>query len=467
MRYLKIFFIVGISLLGTYSFAQTCNIEHFLRYNPEQMYTNPSVSTCDVYFALPVLGDLRVGIYNPTFRYGKLFETEDGYPIKLKSQDFVSSLSKKNNWLNFDFSTEILGFGFRVKEKLFLSFDYRIKANMAISASKDLFGVLLLGNLAYTDSNNPADINMQMQINAYRELSVGAQYELNEHLSFGARQKIIFGLLNVNSRKIAAQLYTDPNSYDLYAKYQVDMNAASVFPYFLNTENGVPNFGFGQFSDMAIGGLYKNFGLGWDLSAQYRFDDRFTLTATALDLGFIRWNTNTTHLEGAVADNGKYYNNGNFVFTGFDEEDLEDVISNKPRQNQVVDTIFGYFPLNTTTDKSYTTGLATRLMLQFDYNLTEMHRFSALVQAYRAGNTMIPSLTVAYSGSFTRWVDLCVAYTIKKNSYDNLGIGLGFNLKVVTIFAACENIIPAINRTRLSNPNVHLGIVFNWDKKQK
>ena len=115
--------------------------------------------------------------------------------------------------------------------------------------------------------------------------------------------------------------------------------------------------------------------------------------------------------------------------------------------------------------KRYTTGLNTRLMVQFDYNLNDKHRFSALVQAARVGRTLVPSLTLAYSASFTEWVDLSVAYTLMKNSYDNLGIGLGFNLKVVTIFATCENIIPAINRTRLSNPNFQFGIVFNWKKK--
>lgn len=460
--YVKIGFCLILSLLFSNIQAQTSEMVHFMRYNPWQIYTSPGTfAPCDAYIALPVISNLQAGVYNPTFRYGKLFEKQDGYPTHLTSQRFVNSLSKRNNWLVADFSTEIVGFGFRLNN-LFLSFDYRLKANAAFSASKDLFGMVLLGNMAYTDK--PADINMQLQVSAYRELSAGAQYRLNEHLSFGARQKFLIGLANINTRKLSAEIATDPTSYSILMKYQVDMNSSCVVPYRIN-----PNIGEQHFElltdEFALGNIYKNFGLGWDFGVQYRFNDHYTLTASVLDLGFISWKSSAYKLSGEVKDNGDRYQDGGFLFAGFNEDELENFMSNSSYQEEVVDSLLNYFSLEANMIKRYTTGLNTRLMVQFDYNLNDKHRFSALVQAARVGRILVPSLTLAYSASFTEWVDLSVAYTLMKNSYDNLGIGLGFNLKVVTIFATCENIIPAINRTRLSNPNFQFGIVFNWKKK--
>lgn len=463
-KYTKIWLWLILSVLGCNIQAQTSEMVHFMRYNPWQIYTSPGTfSPCDVYIALPVISNIQAGVYNPTFRYGKLFEEQNGYPTHLTSQKFVNSLSKRDNWLVADVSTEILGFGFRLNN-LFLSFDYRLKANVAFSASKDLFGMVLLGNLAYT--NKPADINMQLHANAYRELSVGAQYRFNEHLSFGARQKFLIGLANINTKKLSAEIATDPTTYDIFLKYQVDMNSACIMPYNLNTAIGGKHFQL-LTDEFTFGNIYKNFGLGWDFGVQYRFNDRFTLSASVLDLGFILWKSSAHNLIGEVKDNGNRYQNGGFLFSGFNENELENFISNRSYQGEVVDSLLGYFPVESNIIKGYTTGLNTRMMVQFDYNLNNRHRFSALAQAARVGNTLIPSLTLAYSASFTEWVDLCVAYTVMKNSYDNLGIGLGFNLKVVTLFATCENIIPAINRTRLSNPNFQVGIVFNWKKKVK
>lgn len=463
-KYNRIGLWLVISLFAFNVQAQTSDMVHFMRYNPWQIYTSPDTfAPCDVYIALPVISNIQAGVYNPTFRYGKLFEKQNGYPTHLTSQKFVNSLSKRNNWLVADVSTELMGFGFRLNN-LFLSFDYRLRVNAAFSGSKDLFGMALLGNLAYTDK--PANINMQLHVNAYRELSVGAQYRFNEHLSFGARQKFLIGLANINTQKISAEIATDPNTYDIFLKYQVDVNSACIMPYNINTSLGGNHFEL-LTNEFALGNLYKNFGLGWDFGVQYRFDNRFTLSASVLDLGYISWKSSAHKLSSEVKDNGTRYQNGGFLFSGFNENELETFMSDESYRGEFVDSLLNYFPVESTVSKGYVTGLNTRLMVQFDYNLNDHHRFSALVQAARVGNTFIPSLTLAYSASFTEWVDLCVAYTLMKNSYDNLGIGLGFNLKVVTIFATCENIIPAINRTRLSNPNVQLGIVFNWKKKAK
>ena len=78
--YVKIGLYLILSLLVSNIQAQTSEMVHFMRYNPWQIYTSPGTfAPCDGYVALPVISDLRAGVYNPTFRYGKLFEKQDGY----------------------------------------------------------------------------------------------------------------------------------------------------------------------------------------------------------------------------------------------------------------------------------------------------------------------------------------------------------------------------------------------------
>lgn len=443
--------------------AQQNELVQFMRYNPVRVYTAPATTvTADAYLTFPFLGDLNVGLYNPTFRYGKMFETQEGYPVNFTPRTFVDHLSEKNP-LALNLDMELLGFGFRV-DSLFLSFDYRLKVNAATSFSKDLFGLLLLGNMEYVNQDRPADLSMSMDVTAYRELSVGAQYKLNSHWTVGARQKVLFGLVNATTRQFDAQLYTNPDDYSIAMQYQADIQLASALRYNLSTDttlNLTPMLADTRFSD-----LYKNWGLGWDLGVQYTFDHRFSLSLSVLDLGFMKWNAHTARLTANVADAGVHYQDGAFLFDGLSESELESIFAGGEAARAFLDSLTSYFPMDITQGLSYVTPLPSRVMLQFDYNLTPQHRFSALVQAARVGGLFSPSLTVAYSASFTPWVDLCAAYTIKRNSYDNLGIGLGFNLKVVTLFFTCENIVPLFNPTRISNPNLQFGLVFNWNYKK-
>ena len=78
-----------------------------------------------------------------------------------------------------------------------------------------------------------------------------------------------------------------------------------------------------------------------------------------------------------------------------------------------------------------------------------------------------PAMTLAYSGSFFKTIDVCASYTIMKDSYDNIGLGLAFNLGVFHIYAASNNVLGLFKPLNTSVLDAQVGIVFNLWKAEK
>ena len=99
---------------------------------------------------------------------------------------------------------------------------------------------------------------------------------------------------------------------------------------------------------------------------------------------------------------------------------------------------------------------------QGDYEFAKFHRVSAATQFRFAKNYFQPSLTIAYDGLFFNMIDVCVAYTMQRRSFDNLGVGIGFNLGYLNVYAGTQNIIAAFSVKSASQLTGTVGIVFNW-----
>lgn len=61
-----------------------------------------------------------------------------------------------------------------------------------------------------------------------------------------------------------------------------------------------------------------------------------------------------------------------------------------------------------------------------------------------------------------------------KRSYTNLGLGVGFNLKVFHLYVATDNVFGFINKKSIQrgilnshNANVQVGLVFDWGQTQE
>jgi hypothetical protein len=439
--------------------GQALDVTHFMRISPFQHNNLPSSSTIyNGYFSLPT-GNIQAGVNLGAIRYKNLFETdEEGYPTVLTATKFVNSLSNKNYFGVYD-DIELLGVGFRIKDRYFLTVDYRQRANLDFIYSRDVLGLPIYGNMAYVD--NPADLNLSINLNAYQELGVSFRHKVNNRISWGVRPKVLFGLANVNTQTLSAQVATNPNDYTISMRYAAALRAAAIVP-FTMTFN--PQDGFQFDADYNVGiilkNAFKNAGFGIDLGFSYKFMESLGLSAGVLDLGFINWKTSTTSMSSSLDDAGSLYNEGAFTFSGLTQSDIDAIM--EEGSSGILDTLAQYFPLEIVPTGSYMSALTPRVVLQADYEFAKFHRVSVATQFRFANKYFQPSLTVAYDGLFFNSIDVCVAYTIQRNSYDNLGVGLGFNLGYLNIYAGTQNIIAAFSVKNVSQLTATAGVVFNW-----
>ena len=212
-------------------------------------------------------------------------------------------------------------------------------------------------------------------------------------------------------------------------------------------------------------------GAAIDLGMTYRINNMFGVAASVLDLGFIHWTSYCNQVTGSISETSTQDNDGHFVFDGVTSEDLAEFLEN-PRE--LSDKIQEIFPIEVTETKAYTKSLASRFLVEGYCNLGKHHRLSALFQGRIVNKQFIPSFTVAWNGNFLNFFDLCVSYTMAKRSYTNLGLGVGFNLKVFHLYVATDNVFGFINKKSIQrgilnshNANVQVGLVFDWGQTQE
>lgn len=466
----KIFLFISIVLVGFKVFAQDGTTLHFMRLNPYSNYSSPSsFLPYNGYVGFPAISNINTSLANTGLHYDNVFqENAMGKVTTITLDKMLEKMPKRGGMLNTNLSMNVIDFGFRTKP-IFFSFSYRIRMDEYLFFSKDVIGLVAQGNMAYVGADHPAKLDFSLNATVYQEFALGMQVAITPHVYIGVRPKILFGALNINTRKAATTLYTNPEDYSLRLQYDLDAYMSCVIPIQWG-ENGELGIATDDMMNV-VKSAFKNVGAAIDFGATFRLGERWGVSASVLDLGFINWKTNSSHFVGTIDSTCIHYNDGGFVFNGLSNEDIQQIQDNP---SEFRDEILSYFPMQNSELKQYTRMLHTRFLVEGYCNVGKYHRFSALFQGRVVGKQFLPSFTVAWNGNFLRIFDLCVNYTIAKDSYANLGLGVGFNLGVFHIYAATDNLLgfcnaKSIQRSLLNvnNANVQLGIVFDWGKIQE
>lgn len=460
----NIYSVIFVVLSAMSLHAQTDMTTAFMRSNPYSNYENPaSYTPYNGYVSFPAISNLSVNLSNTAFHYNTMFKrSKNGYPEMFTTDRFVSRLHKTENWLNLSLNAEILGFGIR-HQFLFFSFSYRVKVEEYLKFSKDLFEFPFKGNMNFIGTDNPACPSINLSLNAYQEFSFGVQAEIGERFYIGARPKLLFGLANIKTNQLNAQIFTDPNSYDITVNYAANITAVSVLPPLLPDEEKIVKFKTDNLSKEWIN-IFDNPGFALDLGGYFRINDHFGVGAAVNNIGFISWKTQGVKVSSELSDQGQFYNNGNFFFNGLGGNQFIKIISDSAYRNRFVDTLVHYFPVNTETYISGKRWLNPRFNIEGYFQLSPAHRFSAMFHGTVIGKNFYPRFTLAYSGRLGNVFELCVNYSIMPSSYSNFGVGVGLSLGPVYLYAATDNIIGACMPLNTNTFNLQFGLSFKWGK---
>ena len=393
------------------------------------------------------VSNINMSVFNSSVKYNNIFSTNSDGEEVIDGAKLVNSLNEQDNFINMNFSMDILSIGFRSK-RLFVNLDWRTKMNTELQYSKDFVGLFVLGNGHYL-GDNACDFNLGVDATLYSEIGLGLQYDINNHLTIGIRPKVLAGIANATVKNDKTRIYTDEDTYEISADLNLDIKAASVLKTDISRVGDIQNVFQGtNIQDLLA--FSENYGFGVDFGASYVFNRHFGVSAGVYDLGYIKWSD--TKVKNKLTQ-GLVINKS--LFNGIDELTNMNLDYSSMMEN-VIDAVWGNDSLYKGDD--YTTYLKTRIMLQGYYELHPMLRLTAIAQAYYVQGQMRPAITLAYSGSFLNFLNLTLSYTNSKYAGSTIGAGIGIHVGIFNIYAVTDNIMIA---TKVASPTVELATAYN------
>lgn len=400
-------------------FAQADRSMYFLPILPNARVVNPAIyPQYNFYIGIPFLSSVKTGFEN-TFNYDDIFQKR-GDSLYLDREYLLSNLDEKNV-ANINLTEELITFGFKSKNNYF---HFRIAdiANSNVTITKELIRFGLYGN--GSDYYQGKTINLSgnaINLTYYREYSFGFTRQIDQKLNVGVNLKYLQGIANAYTKSLDFTLQTDPDDFTITAKSDIAIHTS------------LPgNDGSGLQPDQILTST-GNSGFAIDLGGRYVINEKFTASASLLNLGSITWKKNL-----------KTYKTENpsesFVFDGFDLDDFMDGDEfNQDKVNEILDSIQDEFGI-IETEESYRSKTPSTLVLNLDYNLTPKDQFGFVFGSQFLEELVWPSVSLGYTRKFNRDINLMFSYSASAQNYFNLGIGFGANLGPVQFYLINENV---------------------------
>jgi hypothetical protein len=212
-----------------------------------------------------------------------------------------------------------------------------------------------------------------------------------------------------------------------------------------------------------------NTGFAVDLGVNYNINNWISVSASFLDLGYIRWQNEVHNLKlnGSYNFKGAYISNLDSINNTF--EHITDTLKNN---------------LYSESGNSFTTLLTGKLYLGADFNLTQSFRLGVLSRTDMYNKAWQEQLAFSANVKLGRFCAASVSYSLINNAAQNLGIGLAIKPGPLSLYLIFDQIplawsqtknfkvsnidVPIIpSRTRGFNAKIGLNIVFGEKKRAK
>ncbi|WP_321518511.1 DUF5723 family protein [uncultured Bacteroides sp.] len=436
--------------------AQTLNSSYFLEGATYRHQLNPAFMGERNYISIPMLGNMNVGTSGNVGLTDFIYKFDDPsgkYNLAtfmnstVDRDEFLGKLNA-NNRINTNIGFTILSAGFHAWGG-FNTIELGVKSNTSFNLPYELFNFMKTG----MDQEVYHINNFSANSNNYLELSLGHAHKVNDKLTVGAKLKLLAGMANVDAKIDQMDLTLNGDKWEVMANGTLN-TAVGGGRYKTKTDNPGEINGF-DVDKAGVGG----YGAGVDLGATYQLMDNLTLSASALDLGFISWNNN---LKGATR------NKEPFTFDGFtniavdpetgDPNDIDTQFDN------IKDDLKAMAKFYDEGKTSRTTMLATTINVGAEYNFPFYDKLSVgLLSTTRVNKPYTwTQAMVAANIRPLRWLDASVNY-----SYSTFGSNLGWMLnlhpKGFTFFVGSDRMITNVTPQYVPTNNLNANICFGFN----
>ena len=324
---------IGILLaVASIASAQQVNTLYFLENAPMRHTINPAFQpTSNFYLTFPVIGYTSFWAGTNTWTMSDfIFKGKNGNTITPFHPDAPADwLERKPEIfsLDADFYTNILSFGFRIKENGYFHFNISEHLYMDAGISSAIFGI------NHLNTTQPTTLSFGTNMSAYTDIALGYSHKINDHWTLGGKLKVLVGQANLQAQidKLTFMSTTD----SIHVSGNGHIYAAAP----LRWQNMPTNVN--EFEDLDLQSLLfdenatikdqimeiirpAGLGAAFDLGATYKPIKNLQITASVTDLGFIRW---SRHAKAELSMNHTF-KGVDLQFTDLAGDTLEGAISN-------------------------------------------------------------------------------------------------------------------------------------------
>jgi outer membrane protein OmpA-like peptidoglycan-associated protein len=445
--------------LGGAGYAQTDLTLYNMNRIPQSMYQNPALTPpTKINIGLPVISSIHAHAFNTGFAYKDLLVLGPDDSLTMDVDNMLSKLSSRNIF-GSHVNTDLVSVGFRSGQGYF-SLNATSKSYMRFVYPEDFFGLVWQGNAAYLgETANFAGLGIDGGL--YHEVGLGYTRDIFDdgRLRIGGRVKYLNGVTNVYTDRSDISLHTDADFFYLTANSDFQVNGAGPLGYLMGGDtfpDGEPQPG-----EFIIG---KNHGAGLDLGVAWDIDEKVRVSASLVDLGFIRWSDRPTNISTTQAT---------FTFEGIDITDFpqNDSINEQyfdSLGNAILDSLQGIFYPDT-THNAYTAPTIPRFYIGANYLINERMNAGILFSGEVYKGTFRPTLTASYNIALGRWLSLSASWSYANRSFLNPGLGFSLNGGPVQLYVVTDNILAPFAPQSVRQAHVHAGIniTAGWKPKDR
>ncbi len=439
MKYLftLITFFIGFSAVN----AQQELTLHLMKDVFQSTHTNPAFRA-RTRGSVTFLSSYHSSLRNTGFTYDQLITRnikDEGGERTLSYEDMYNNLKLKGKdhmytGVSFDVFALSLKIG---KNRFSLNATEHIQSRVGYGSG--LFQLLAEGNIpGETISFN----NYNVYATQYHEIGLGFNRSfMEDKLVVGTRLKLLYGLMNVTTKRFDAQFTTgsEAEMYEISTVADVEIQTAGTA---MGDDDFVNNYLLNR----------NNTGFGIDLGATYKFDDKLSFSASILNLGAINWKS----------DVRTYTTQGEYAFKGIETDNLFSDEGFNFNPEELLDSLKSTFEVEEDTISTYKTSLPVQSYLTAYYSLGTFTTASATLYTGFMGGNSYAAMALGIQQQVGRWFNVTGTYSVQGRSFGNIGVGLGIKTGGFQLYMVTDNALAFMIPTKSKVANVRAGfnIVF-------
>lgn len=469
-RYLISFVMMLVSVV-TLSAQQNLRTAYFLDGYTYAYKMNPAMQGERGFFAVPALGKLSLGTES-NLGLSTFIKPSDGRLItflhpEFSENEFLNGM-RHGNMVLANVDVPVLALGFRTG-KSYHTLDLSVRADAGANLTKDLFHFIKVGSADGTDAWDISDLGARAE--ARMELAYGYSRRFGENVTVGARVKALMGVARADVAMDMMNLKLNGEEWAVNAKG----NASFAGIIDARTKGQTGSAADPSHNDLidwnalgikSIDDINKylenpSTGFAVDLGVAVDVLDYLTVSASVLDLGYIRWNDVLSASTPETA----------WSFTGFENLNLDGEGEISGQFETLADDLMGAMNFMKNNEGVVSSKLSATAHLGIEARLPFYERLSVgVLGTHRFGGAY--SWTegrFSLNWSLLRVFSLSGSYAISTMG-NSAGAAVNIHLPGLTLFAGLDSFLPLMNVTPdyipidELNTNVTFGLNFAFGK---